>query len=53
MRLLKLLSNYQDERNNDKNIFINEFINIFWNDIKQKSLNAKSLVNDDKFYPVE
>lgn len=33
--------------------FINEFINIFWNDIKQKSLNAKSLVNDDKFYPVE
>lgn len=53
MRLLKLLSNYQNERNNDKNIFINEFINIFWNDIKQKSLNAKSLVNDDKFYPVE
>ncbi|MCR8894970.1 hypothetical protein [Bacteroides sp. ET336] len=53
MRLLKLLSNYHDERHNDKNNFTHEFINIFWNDIKQKSLNAKSLVNDDKYYPVE
>lgn len=53
MRLLKLLSNYHDERHNDKNNFTHEFINIFWNDIKQKSLNAKSLVNDNKYYPVE
>lgn len=52
MRLLKLLSSYY-EQSFDKNTFIHEFINIFWTDIKQKSLDAKSLVNDDSYYPVE
>lgn len=54
MRLLKLLSNcYNNEQLFNKNIFTHEFINIFWTDIKQKSLDAKSLVNDDSYYPVE
>lgn len=52
MRLLKLLSSYY-EQSFDKNTFIHKFINIFWTDIKQKSLDAKSLVNDDSYYPVE
>lgn len=52
MRLLKLLSIYY-EQSLDENTFVHEFINIFWTDIKQKSLNAKSLVNDDRYYPVE
>lgn len=52
MRILKLLSN-DYEQSFDKTTFIHEFINIFWTDIKQKSLDAKSLVNDDSYYPVE
>ena len=52
MRLLKLLSSYY-EKPFDENKFIHEFINIFWTDIKQKSLDAKSLVNDNSYYPVE
>ena len=54
MRLLKLLYNYPSASDKgSKNAFIREFVNIFWTDIKQKSLDAKSLVNDDRFYPVE
>ena len=54
MRLLKLLYNYPNAGDKgSKNAFIREFVNIFWTDIKQKSLDAKSLVNDDRFYPVE
>lgn len=30
-----------------------DFVNIFWSDIKQKSLDAKSLVSESKFYTIE
>lgn len=53
MRILKLLSNRNNAHSYVKKDFIHKFINIFWTDIKQKSLDAKSLVNDDDYYPVE
>ncbi len=53
MRILKLLSNSNNGNSYIKKDFIHKFINIFWTDIKQKSLDAKSLVNDDDYYPVE
>ena len=59
IRILKLYSDYRSLTGEEKlsesrkNQFIEDFVNIFWTDIKQKSQDAKSLVNDDSFYPVE
>lgn len=53
IRLLTLINNCIPS-NGEKDKFIaSEIMDIFWNDIMQKSSNAKALLNKDMFYVVE
>lgn len=56
IRLLFLIKNYKiyaPDRNLNKAHIAKALANIFWNDINQKSINAKKLITPDSFYTVE
>lgn len=56
IRLLFLIKNhkiYEPKRDLNKAHIAKALANIFWNDINQKSINAKKLITPDSFYTVE
>ena len=53
IRLFTLINKSLTKRNDYENNFASEVMDIFWNDITQKTLNGKALLHKDRFYVVE
>ena len=53
IRLLTLINNCIPANGEKDHLIASEIMDIFWNDIIQKSSNAKALLNKDMFYVVE
>ena len=53
IRLLTLVNNNINSYKEENNHIASEIMDIFWNDIIQKSSNAKALLNKDQYYVIE